>query len=98
DRTGFEFTRRISRRRKQQSTARRHEDAATCWPMGLFLPCTNSMKRGKSGMDLPGVVRASREIPGGHKVTLELIAEREHVPAILLLPDTHAARAPGAVL
>ncbi|MFL5616052.1 MAG: alpha/beta hydrolase [Gemmatimonadaceae bacterium] len=70
------------------------------WPMGLFLPFTLSMKRGKSGMDLPGVVRASRDIPGGHKVTLELIAEREHVPAILLLPDTlsKANRSPGAVL
>src|SRR5436305_1089386 len=70
------------------------------WRMGLFLPWTYSMKRGKSGMDLPGVVRASREISGGHKVTLELIAERERVPAILLLPDTtaHGTRSPGAVL
>lgn len=68
--------------------------------MGLFLPFTYRMKRGKSQMDLPGVVKASREIPGGHKVTLELIAERDHVPAILLLPDTRtqASRAPGAVL
>jgi dienelactone hydrolase len=59
------------------------------------------MNRGKSPMDLPGTVRASRDIPGGHRVLLELEAERERVPAILLLPDATSARTsrcPGALL
>jgi uncharacterized protein len=52
-------------------------------------------------MDLPGAVRSSRDITGGHRVTLELEADREHVPAILLLPDgttTSASRSPAALL
>jgi dienelactone hydrolase len=56
------------------------------------------MKRGKSPPDLPGVVKASRDIPGGHQVSLELEAEREHVPAILLVPDGASTRRPGALL
>jgi hypothetical protein len=68
--------------------------------MGLFLPFAYSMKRGKSSLDLPGIVRASRDVPGGHKVTLELATERERVPAVLLLPDapSRGGRAPGALL
>jgi dienelactone hydrolase len=69
--------------------------------MGLFLPTRNRMNRGKSPMDLPGTVRASRDIPGGHRVLLELEAERERVPAILLLPDAtnvRTSRCPGALL
>jgi pimeloyl-ACP methyl ester carboxylesterase len=46
------------------------------------------MRRGKSPSELPGVIRSSRDVPGGHKVHLEIAAEREHVPAILLLPDS----------
>lgn len=56
------------------------------------------MKRGKSPLDLPGVVKASRDIAGGHQVTLELEAEREHVPAILLVPDGARGSRPGALL
>ncbi|HKN65004.1 MAG TPA: alpha/beta fold hydrolase [Gemmatimonadaceae bacterium] len=56
------------------------------------------MKRGKSPLDLPGVVKSSRDIAGGHQVTLELEAEREHVPAILLLPDGERESRPGALL
>ena len=67
-----------------------------CLPAHLY-----SMKRGKSAMDLPGLVKASRDVPGGHKVALELEAEREHVPAILLVPDSttaNASRCPAALL
>jgi len=56
------------------------------------------MKRGTSALDLPGVVKASRDIAGGHQVTLELEAERDHVPAILLLPDGASTPRPGALL
>ena len=56
------------------------------------------MKRGTSPLELPGVVKASRDIAGGHQVTLELEAEREHVPAILLVPDGASTRRPGALL
>ena len=66
--------------------------------MGLFLPSVYSMKRGKSPLDLPGVVKSSRDIAGGHQVTLELEAEREHVPAILLVPDGARERRAGALL
>ena len=44
------------------------------------------------------MVRASRDVAGGHKITLEIAAEREHVPAILLLPDSGASRCPAALL
>jgi fermentation-respiration switch protein FrsA (DUF1100 family) len=67
-------------------------------PMGLFLLFVYSMKRGKSPLDLPGVVKASRDIAGGHQVTLELEAEREHVPAILLVPNGASGSRPGALL
>src|SRR3954471_24807580 len=66
--------------------------------MGLFLLFVYSMKRGKSPLDLPGVVKASRDIAGGHQVTLELEAEREHVPAILLVPNGASGSRPGALL
>jgi len=56
------------------------------------------MKRGKSPLDLPGVVKASRDVAGGHQVTLELEAEREHVPAILFVPDGATKSRPGALL
>lgn len=56
------------------------------------------MKRGKSPLDLPGVVKSSRDIAGGHQVTLELEAERELVPAILLVPDGARGTRPGALL
>lgn len=50
-------------------------------------------------MDLPGVVRASREISGGLQVSLELEADRERVPAILLLPSGGAkSRRHGAAV
>ena len=45
------------------------------------------MKRVKSPIDLPGVVTSSRDVPGGHRISIELEAEREHVPGILLMPD-----------
>ena len=66
--------------------------------MGLFLLFVYSMKRGKSPLDLPGVVKASRDVPGGHHVTLELEAEREQLPAILLVPDGTAKSRAGALL
>jgi fermentation-respiration switch protein FrsA (DUF1100 family) len=61
--------------------------------LGLFLPICADMTRRKSPADLPGIVRASRDVSGGHKITLELAAERERVPAILLLPDASTTRA-----
>ena len=58
------------------------------------------MKRGKSANDVPGVVRSSRDVAGGHRVTLELEGEREAVPAILLLPTNASSndRVPCALL
>ena len=59
------------------------------------------MGRGKSPSELPGVVRSSRDVSGGHKIQLEMAAEREHVPAILLLPDSSTSptpRCPAALL
>jgi len=58
------------------------------------------MERGKLAKDVPGVVTSSREVAGGHRVTLELEGEREAVPAILLLPDatTKSGRVPAALL
>jgi len=58
------------------------------------------MERGKLAKDVPGVVTSSREVAGGHCVTLELEGEREAVPAILLLPDatTKSGRVPAALL
>ena len=45
------------------------------------------MKKAKSPIELPGVVTASRDVPGGYRINIELEAEREHVPGILLVPD-----------
>jgi fermentation-respiration switch protein FrsA (DUF1100 family) len=56
------------------------------------------MKRGKSPLDLPGVVKSSRDVAGGHQVTLELEADRERVPAILLVPDGERESRPAALL
>jgi pimeloyl-ACP methyl ester carboxylesterase len=59
------------------------------------------MKRVKSPIDLPGVVTASRDVPGGHRISIELEAERERVPGILLVPDNstaHDQRCAAAVL
>ena len=58
------------------------------------------MKRGNSPMDVPGVVRSSRDVAGGRRLTLDLEGEREAVPAILLLPNSAStrARAPAALL
>jgi pimeloyl-ACP methyl ester carboxylesterase len=50
---------------------------------------------------LPGFVHASRDVPGGHRIALELDAGAERVPAILLLPDppgVHVTRVPAALL
>jgi len=50
-------------------------------------------------MDVPGVVRSSRDVAGGHRVTLELEGDREAIPAILLLPNAIATdRVPAALL
>jgi pimeloyl-ACP methyl ester carboxylesterase len=46
------------------------------------------MKKVKAPIRLPGVVTASRDVPGGHRISVELEGEREHVPGILLVPDT----------
>ena len=46
-------------------------------------------------------VRSSRDVPGGHRITLELDAQSERVPGILLLPDSADAngqRSPAALL
>jgi fermentation-respiration switch protein FrsA (DUF1100 family) len=100
----------MTRGERGNANLRTHASAVNCaactkrvaslLSMGLFLPTRNRMNRGKSPMDLPGTVRASRDIPGGHRVLLELEAERERVPAILLLPDATSAtgRRPGALL
>ena len=59
------------------------------------------MKSRKSPLDLPGIVRSSRDVGGGHQVTLEIEAERERVPAIMLIPDSSTARSsrcPAALL
>ena len=45
--------------------------------MGSFLPESRPMTR----------PRSARDIPGGHRITIELDAGTEHVPGILLVPD-----------
>ena len=45
------------------------------------------MKRMKAPISLPGVVTASRDVPGGHRIDIELETERDGVPAILVVPD-----------
>lgn len=52
------------------------------------------MKKVKSPVELPGVVTASRDVPGGHRINVELEAERERVPGILLMPDRNACGDP----
>jgi fermentation-respiration switch protein FrsA (DUF1100 family) len=56
--------------------------------MGPILLLVNAgMKRVKTPITLPGVVTASRDVPGGHRIELQLETERERVPAILVVPD-----------
>ena len=59
------------------------------------------MKRVKTPFALPGVVTASRDVPGGYRIDVELEADREHVPGILVLPNHPAVgenRCPSALL
>lgn len=50
------------------------------------------MKRVKTRIALPGVVTASRDVPGGYRMDLELEADRARVPAILVVPDRPSVR------
>jgi uncharacterized protein len=45
------------------------------------------MKRVRTPIDLPGVVTASRDVPGGYRIDIELEADRERVPGILVVPN-----------
>jgi len=59
------------------------------------------MKKVKAPIPLPGVVRSSRDVPGGYRIDIELETEREHVPGILLVPDRptlHENRCAAALL
>jgi fermentation-respiration switch protein FrsA (DUF1100 family) len=48
------------------------------------------MGRDRSAQEFPGI-RSSRDVPGGRRIAVELSAERERVPGILLVPETAAA-------
>src|SRR5205823_4490293 len=75
-----------SRSRQLQCASRRRPVIFFCvGPVFAFI--NSAMKRVKSPIDLPGVVTSSRDVPGGHRISIELEAEREHVPGILLMPD-----------
>ena len=55
----------------------------------------------RSAREIPGTVRASRDVAGGHRIAIELAAGNERVPGILLLPepgDGSTTRAPAALL
>lgn len=59
------------------------------------------MKRVKTPIALPGVVTASRDVPGGYRIDIELEADRDRIPAILVVPDRPAVRenqCPAALL
>ena len=53
----------------------------------ILLLSRPAMKRVKAPISLPGVVTASRDVPGGHRIDIELETERDRVPAILVVPD-----------
>src|SRR5690349_24811835 len=56
--------------------------------MGQILLLVNTgMKRIKTPIALPGVVTASRDVPGGHRIEIALETERDRVPSILIVPD-----------
>jgi len=65
-----------------------------------LLLCKAAMKRVKAPISLPGVVTASRDVPGGHRIDIELETERDAVPAILVVPDRqlHENRCAAALL
>ena len=50
------------------------------------------MKRVKTPISLPGVVTASRDVPGGHRIDIELETDRDRVPGILVVPDRPSIR------
>jgi hypothetical protein len=50
------------------------------------------MKRVKTPIALPGVVTASRDVPGGYRIDIELEADRDRVPGILVVPNRPAIR------
>jgi hypothetical protein len=59
------------------------------------------MKRVKTPIALPGVVTASRDVPGGYRIDIELDADRDRIPAILMVPDRpslHESRCATALL
>jgi len=61
--------------------------------MGPILLLVNTgMKRVKTPIALPGVVTASHDVPGGHRIEIELETEHERVPSILVVPDRVARR------
>ncbi|HEY2377787.1 MAG TPA: alpha/beta fold hydrolase [Gemmatimonadaceae bacterium] len=45
------------------------------------------MKRVRTPIQVPGVVTASRDVPGGHRIDVELAMEHDRVPGILMIPD-----------
>src|SRR5690348_6227502 len=51
-----------------------------------------AMKRVKTPIALPGVVTASRDVPGGYRIDVELEADRDRVPGILVVPNRPAIR------
>ena len=60
-----------------------------------------AMKRMKTPITLPGVVTDSRDVPGGHRIDIELETERDRVPAILVVPEPptlHEQRCAAALL
>jgi len=61
--------------------------------MGLILLLLHAgMSRVKTPITLPGVVTASRDVPGGHRIEIDLETERERVPCIFVVPDRVALR------
>ena len=54
------------------------------------------MGRERLATDFPGAVKASRDVPGGRRIAVELTADPERVPGILLVPDASKTPSDGA--
>lgn len=72
----------------RQPRARFKNEARTSGVLGSFLLDDMRMKHERDVHEFPGI-KSSRDVPGGRRIAIELAAtDREHVPGILLIPET----------